>query len=460
MTTKKELIQKTYKGSFVLAINLVTFGLFFVRDIFSSRFFGLSKTLDSVYLAIMVPSLLANFLFQPLSDFLIPKYQSRIAQGGNILHLYLNAGFYVVITALFFSAVVYLLKSPISALLASGFSIEDRSIVADYIVKSIPIIFFGGLTISTNIFLNTIGLYLTSALAAIVVPVISIGMIYYLGAKGGEGVFITGMLLGQILNFLIVISVLFLKTRKEHNLSEFKVIRLRKSLVWEYGTQNLTNLCFYGFNAISASFGTHFHEGTASLVILVNKLIGFFTNLFNTTYTSVLMPYMSRVFIGSKDRFQQEGRFFLYLITIVSSLGVLCVVLGAGYLSQILFFSSKITIVQQADFVKYIGVGIFQVPFLISMVFFFKWLTIYSELRVLRFLSLFAILFDIGLNLILKDYFGVLSILLAPYLTLFLLMIVLVWVMGSKKIGIHLRDVILLTTLWIAMTLLLFIFVL
>lgn len=456
MNDKKELIQKTYRGSLALGVNLITFGLFFLRDILASRFFGISTNLDAVYLAVMVPSLLANFLYQPLSDLLVPKYQARLSNKSNILHLYLNVVFYVAITALIISFGVYHSSQFLASMLASGFSGNNQILVSGFIQSATPIILFGGLIISTNIFLNTIGLYLVSTSAAIVVPIIAIVFVFFKGKALGEVTFITGMIAGQFVNLMIVLFYLIKKSYGRFTYKGFQVLNLKKGIIFEYGSQNLANLCFYGLNTISASIGTHFQEGTTTLVILVNKLIGFFTNLFNATYTSVLMPYMSRVFIDSKERFRSETRLFLMIITIAGFLGVVIVVIFGNILSELLFFSSKITSEQKNDFVVFMELGIFQVPFLVSLIFLFKLLTLNSKFKLLAFLAVITIVSDVVLIFSLKKVYGVASILIAPYLVVMGVVAFLVFYFKKLKHGISSKDYLILSVLWTVLTLFLF----
>ncbi|MFA6238886.1 MAG: lipid II flippase MurJ [Bacteriovorax sp.] len=452
MKIKSALGQKTLRGSIVLCINTLTFALFFLRDIFASRFFGLSSRMDAVYLGIMVPSLAANFLFQPLSDLLIPKYQARLVQNKNILHLYLNVLIYVAVASFGITLSFYFFRDFLSSLLASGFSSENRLQVAQYIVRSLPIIFFGGLTISTNIFLNSIGQYIFTSSAALFVPIVSIGFVRFFGGGSGEISFINGMITGQILNFLSVVIFLVFKSRNHYSYKNFKLIKINHSQIFQYGSQNLVNLCFYGFNAISASFGTHFNEGTASLIILTNKLISFFTNLFNNTFSSVLMPYFSRLFLGDKDRFHRENKTFLYLLTLFGIIAIAAIYLSSGLISHIFFSSSKITADQAANFVRFLRIGVFQIPFLITMVICFKWLTIYSEFKVLSIFSVLALVLDFSLNLLLKNHYGMLSILIAPYMALLCTMITALIIMLKKDIGIKKSDVIILSSIWTLMT--------
>lgn len=456
MNNKKELINKTYKGSLVLVINLCTFGLFFLRDILASRFFGISTNLDSVYLAIMVPSLIANFLYQPLSDLLIPKYQARLTNQSNIMHLYLNVIFYVAFSSLVISIIVFNMSGVLASILASGFSSDKQVLVASFIQKSTPIILIGGLIISTNIFLNTISMYVVSSAAAIVVPLVAIGYVYLFGAAKGEETFIVGMILGQIVNLLVVLYCLIKNSHGRYSYRGFKIQYLKKSAVFEYGSQNLANLCFYGLNTISASMGTHFQEGTTTLVILVNKLIGFFTNLFNATYTSVLMPYMSRVYLDSKARFNSETRMFLMVITSISFIGIIVVVSMSNIFSEVLFFSSKITADQKKDFVKYLELGIFQVPFLVSLIFLFKLLTINSKFKLLSILATLTIVGDVAAIYLLKGIYGVSSVLIAPYLVVLTIVALLLFYFKKYNHGISNKDYLILFSLWISLTIFMF----
>lgn len=450
----KELYRKTSRGSIVLLINLCAFGLFFLRDIFATRFFGLNNRMDSVYLGVMIPSLAANFLFQPLSDLLIPKYQYRIMNGINIFHFYLNILVYTVLVSLIISLGIYVFKDQIASLLAFGFTEESRQLVSYYVYKSIPIVFLGGMIISTNIFLNSINQYIYTSSANILVPIVSIMAIQLCGHQYGEITFVNGMIIGQVLNFLSLLVLLVIKgksNQSNYTHKGFKFVKLNRTQVFQYFSQNLVNLCFYGFNTISASFGTHFNEGTTSLIILVNKLIGFFTNLFNNTFSSVLMPYFSKIYFNDKNRFQSENKKFIYLLTILGVVAIFLIYLSSGLIAHLLFFSSKITPAQSVDFIHFLEIGVFQIPLLVTMAICFKWLTIYSEFRMLSLFSSVALLIDFGLNIFLKDYYGTVSILLAPFLTLVVIMLSIIVFMYKKDIGIKGRDVGILSFIWIAL---------
>lgn len=448
MSTKNTLIQKTSRGGIVLFINLMTFSLFFLRDILASRFFGINRELDSIYLAIMVPSLATNFMFQPLSDFLIPKYQARLENQANILHLYLNTIIYIFIASLLVGGILFLGSNEIANILAPGFDLAGKEVVSSYIRFSIPIVIFGGLIVVSNVLLNSVGKYMFSALASLSVPVIAILYVVSFSKTFGVKSFIEGMIIGQIINLLLVILFLVCFLKNKYDYRGIKILYPKRTIFLEYGSQNLANLCFYGINAIGASMGTHFQEGTTTLIILVNKFISFFSNLFNTTYTSVLMPYMSRLFLNSDRQFHKESRHFLFILSSLSLVAVLGIMFTADYLSELLFLSSKIASDQKQNFSRFIELGIFQIPFLMSLVFLFKFLTINSKFIPLAIVSTLTILENILLTYLLKDHFGSLSLLIAPYIVLLSASLSMMIYLVVKKMSFVKKDLMYLSLIW------------
>lgn len=446
-----ELIKKTYKGSFVLVINLFTFGLFFLRDILATRFFGLNSAMDSVYLGILAPTLFANLLYQPLSDYLVPKFQTRLVHGQSAFQLYLNIAFYSAMSALILLFFFMLGSHIVADILAHGFTMTNRDIVAGYIQASLPIIFLGGLVVSTSIYLNSLGMFIFTAGAASVVPILAISYMYLYGHKFGVVSFIHGMIFGQILNLVILLIGVFRVRKVSGDSPKFRLIKIQKIQFFEYGSQNLVNLCFYGFGAIGASFGTNFHEGTTSIVIIVNKLINFFTNLFNATFSSVLMPYFSRVVLGDKERFHREKKVFLYFVSFFGILSIVLVYIFSGLIAKILFFSSKVTADQSVTFIRYVKMGSFQIPLLLATILCFKWLTIQKKFKNLAYFSLFAISLDIGLNLLLAKGVGVLSILLAPSITLAIILIGVKYYMGKNRLGLTQKDFVIFSVIWLSL---------
>lgn len=443
-----ELIKKTYKGSFVLAINLFTFGLFFLRDILATRFFGLNSSMDSVYLGILAPTLLANLLYQPLSDYLVPKFQARLVQGLSAFQLYLNSVFYSALSGIILLFFFMLGRFIIADIIAHGFTLANKEIVAGYILTSLPIVFLGGMVVSTSIYLNSLGMYIFTAAAAAIVPILAIAYMYLYGHNFGVVSFIHGMILGQVLNLLILLIGVAKVKKNSGDSPKFKLIKIQKIQFFEYGSQNMVNLCFYGFGAIGASFGTNFQEGTTSIVIIVNKLINFFTNLFNATFSSVLMPYFSRVILGDKERFNREKRLFLYFVSFFGILSIALVYIFSGFIAKILFFSSKVSADQSLTFIRYVKLGSFQIPLLLSTILCFKWLTIQKKFRNLALFSFLAITLDILLNFILTKGVGVLSILLAPSITLACILMGVKYYMGNNQLGLTQKDFAIFSIIW------------
>lgn len=446
---KADLRRKTIRGSLVLFINIIVFGLFFMRDILAARYFGLSSTLDSLFLGIMVPTLVSNFLFQPLHDFLIPKYQYRIHHNSGVMNLYLNVLYYSVFTSLFIIVATFLMQDFISNLVAHGFSYEQQKVVTFYMIRSMSILALGGIIISTNILLNSLGLYIQTSIVGAIVPFSAIIYVYFMGKTDGEISFIYGIIIGQVLNLLLLNIFLFSEIKKRNFKLQFKLIKLKPSHVRQYTSQNIVSLCYYGFNAIGASFGTHFHEGTASLVILVNKVISFFTNLFNNTFSSVLMPYFSRLFLGNENQFNKEKRSAYYLLTISGAIAALVISLFAKYISMLLFFSSKISQDHILDFETYIKLGSFQIPLFISIILSFKWMTIKSNFKGLVIFSVMALICDFLLIYTLRWNQGILSILTGPVVTLCILVILINFFMFKEKIGLIKKDLYFFTSFWI-----------
>jgi len=181
------------------------------RDRILAAQFGASANLDIYYSAFRIPDLIFNlFILGATSSAIVPifieYYQSDKERAWKTAQNFLNVAFFAIAAA---SVVIFLFASPLSLLIAPGFSAEDRALLVPLMRLMLlsPLIF--GISTIIGSILQSLERFAAFALAPILYNVgIIIGATYfvpYLSARGQEGVF--GLGLGVVLGALLHLAV-------------------------------------------------------------------------------------------------------------------------------------------------------------------------------------------------------------------------------------------------------------
>lgn len=410
----------SYKTSLVLLLNIFGFFLFFLRDILATRIFGLTSKLDAVYFLLLIPTTLTYFLFSPLYESQTPKYQQLLLEKKEIGAYFWKINYYVLFVFLIVCLVCFgIIKSSfIQSFNILTLHFLDR-LNTDFLF-ALPMLLLGGWIISANIFLNSLGMIFFTTATSLVVPIASLVFIL-LGEKYfQEKSFLYGMLLGQIFNFVLIYAYAVVKFGK--HFFYWRVIRPGIGLksISRYFTQGSSYFCLYGMNALAASYAAGLHSGAVTMVLLVNKFVSFFSNLFQNAFNTVMYPYFSRIKMSDEDRFRKEKLLYLSGLTFIGFLGVFLIAILSGPISHILFLSSKVQ-KDQVDIISaMIKIGGIQLPMIMAMILLFKWLNLRKDLSIMFVFSLMLIAIQYLFMRNLDSNLGFKIVFLAPTFAYFL----------------------------------------
>lgn len=441
-----KLKNNSYKASMVLLLNLFVFFLFFARDILATRIFGLTTELDTIYFLLLIPTTLNYFLFFPLNESQTPKYQMLLSQKKELGAHFWKTNFYIVLTfSVIYLSFLGLIQSSLIKTI-SFFSPYWVSLSGDLLL-SLPILLLGGLIISANIFLNSLGMIFFTTVSSLTVPVSSIIFILLGDKHFHEKSFLYGMLLGQALNFIFVYFAVCIKFGKHFFFWKTISPIVTPKSIFNYFSQGSSYFSLYGMTAMSASYAMGMHAGAVSMVLLVNKFVSFFSNLFQNVFNTVMYPYFSRLEMSDRERFKEEKLFYLVSLSFIGFLGIFCIAIFANPFAHMLFLSSKVKGEQIAVLSSMIKVGGIQLPMVMAMIIFFKWLNIKKDYLAMLALSALLLIIQYSFLSLLNKNLGFNIVFLATSLAFF--GVGLLFAMRVKKLeNFSIKDMLPFLIIW------------
>ncbi len=422
----------SYKTILVLLLNLFGFSLFFARDILGTRIFGLTSKLDAVYILLLIPTTLTYFLFSPLYESQTPKYQLLISKKRELGALFWKVNYYI-LGAFILVCLACTLMLQFSIL--REFSFIPQSFIISLnagLFIAMPMLLVGGWIISANIFLNSLGMIFFTTVSAIIVPIISI-LFILLGEKYfQENSFLYGMICGQALNFLLIYIVIFARYGKGFLFWRVVTPTIKLKSILRYFSQGSSYYCLYGMNAVSAAYALGLDSGAVSMVLLVNKFVSFFSNLFQNAFNSVMYPYFSRIQMSDGVRFRKEKLMYLTGLSFIGFLGVFLIAILASPIAHLLFLSSKVQAEQVTMISAMIKIGGIQLPMIMAIILMFKWLNLRKDFYVMLGMSILLMVIQYGFMHLLGSDLGFNAIFLAPSVAFFI--VGFLFILRIKKI--------------------------
>ena len=390
----------------------------FLRDIILARWFGVGAELDAFFLATTIPMFLVSVLSIPLGTVIIPQFLAAKEQksAAAAQRLVSKVALAYVAIILIAAAALFLSSAPLLELIGANFTAEKLRLSESLLAWMLPILVLSGLVIMNNSLLNALGRFTVPSAAQIAVPVISILALVLFGGKYGVVSVVAGMLAGQIINLWLVASNL--------GKSGFSV-----RPAWSNGGIPLTGTLTQYLPLVAAAMlvnltvpvnigmASTLEEGSAAALGLGSKIVMFITGLVSTAVATVLLPYFSSFM--ARNRLldvRNELSFFLLAATAITIPVSLVMFAGAEFIVRLAFEGGAFTAADVSQVTRVMSYGIIQLPFFTVNLLVLKFAVATGHAWRVLTASLFALVVNIGLNLILMQHSGVAGIALAASL--------------------------------------------
>jgi putative peptidoglycan lipid II flippase len=318
------------KGSIVLAVTaLASYLLGLLRDHFFAQTFGAGRALDAYNAAFLFPDLLFNILIAGgIAAAFVPILTGLLHQDAKKAQKYVNS----VITAatgtmLLIGIIIIIFANPISAMVAPGFSPEDRLLVAKILhVLALSPIFFAASN-AIGAMLVTQRRFLFYGLSPVLYNLgIILGTLFLAPHFGIMGVAI-GTLLGALLHLLARVGDAWRQGFKFQTAYSFQTPEFRKTIslmVPKMFGHPIELATFWGFTAIASTLA----PGSVVVINFARNFQSVPISLIGITIATTSFPLLSGAITEKvKDKFWQTFKNSFLLIFGLSFLSALIIFL-------------------------------------------------------------------------------------------------------------------------------------
>lgn len=394
----------------VFLTGCVYFGLF-VRDLLLARIFGLGIDLDAFQLGSFFTLSAAGLLAVPLGPVLINAFfHIREASSKEAVESWVSA----------MSAAMLVLFATL-AIVVGGFLVFGKlggvseairtKVVFDLLPILLVVVALSGSVVLGNAVLAASGRAEQAILAQLAVPVVSIAFIALWGGEWGAVAASLGLLLGQVVNYLIVLLA---------------VRSLGYSFKPRFGTiywqrwigQYLPLVAASALTTVAIPVGVYLasslSEGSIGAFSLGAKVIQFATGLVSAALIAVVLPHFSKLSAsGRLLELRKSLEFFVSLGTAIAVPVSLVVYVMAEEIASILFEGGRVT----SDAVLHLGAVVrytsLQFPFFVVMAVLIKFTVASRETAWVFFAAVLGQVVNFGVGGILANKFGVSGVAMA-----------------------------------------------
>lgn len=360
-------------GAMVTLISVVGYLGLLIRDLLLINRSGFGASLDSFYLAMMVPMLFVNILALPLGDALTTAIH-RMKDRASIQSLLGAVSGWTLILFGVLGLILFFGADPIFRTFVVSGEIGEAVMLLPI---ALLLFVFSGVVVTGNSLANSLGRPALAAAAQLVVPLATVGAILF--AREDELIksATVGMVVGQFANLAILYLI---ANRHGYRLlpGTFGVLGQMKDMLENYIWLIVAALLTSVIVPVNFWFAGQLGAGAVSTWAIGSKLVQMATGLSVALMTAVLVPYLSKlIVVGMKSRVRND----VYVSLIAGGWGgALAALVIFGFAEPMVVAAlpagDEMRIIQLAGVVK---LGALQLPFVISSLLLIKLAAVSEE---------------------------------------------------------------------------------
>lgn len=439
-------------GAIVLAISIVSFLGFMVRDLLLVKSFGMGVRLDAFFSAAMIPMFFVAFLAFPFADAMTTQFLRAGSAEGVVGREHLARSL-LSFASIILAAVGILLvvtADQVVILILGGGDPEQIEEAATMLRWLTPILMFSGWTVIGNSVLNALQRSRAAALAQMSVPAIAIAAILVFGQALGLYAAIYGMLAGLATNIALVTYAMkgqglrLMPARMSFSPLFIAVLR-------NYSLLALAALLAAAAVPVNYVFAGMIGTGAVSAWALGSKMVQLVTGMAGVAIGAVILPHLGGLIAhGRLSQLKSDVYFLLMSGTWISIICTLTIYGFSEPLVVAVFEGGEVTREQAVQLAAILKLGSLQLPFVIAT-------TLILKLAAVSGTSLRAVVatgaglaLNVALNLVLVPQSGVLGIATATAIAAGFSATYLV-LATRKQCGLDFVEVAVLLGSWIAL---------
>ena len=392
----------------VTGIGLFLKMLAFVKETFVASSFGISKDLDSFFIAALIPTFLQIVFIGGIKALFIPNYIKDLHDGNSAKSI--QTAFLLsisLLSILLMTLIWFVFRFYIPEIFA-GHETEFYQLIDQQlflIIFCIPVWAISGflsalLEMNNRFFISSISDGFTS--------IVTIFLVVYFSSQMGPKVLALGLLIGTLISLTVKLFI----TLKYRYVSVGKIeMNQNLRVMFSQYPSKIISAFLTGINPfVDQFFAAQLVVGSIAAINYGSKIPAFISAILLSSMGSVLLPYFSRsVTIDQEKAFKNLSKILSYIFV------------GTGILSVLLIFNSNLIVhflfergkFDEADTLV-VGsiqkISLIYVPFYIGTLVIVKFLTAINKNGFMAMASTWNLIFNLTLNIILVKYFGLYGI--------------------------------------------------
>lgn len=445
-----ERMKTIHAGISVVGFTALSFVLLFYRDVLMSQKFGVGSELDAFFLAMLLPMFIVNVFSIPLGSAIIPVYHKLLQKSDdNANSIVSMVLFFSLASLILMGSALLVFADVIYPIIVSKLEATTIMRTLDLLKYSVIILVLSIVIVISNAVLNARQVYSWPAIFQMSVPVCAILSLFIFGQDSGVSSVAIGMLIGQIINLILVLCLLY-------RVGFLPKIRLGCRISNESYREFFT---LYMSLAIAALFmnaamvidnvmASSLSAGSIGIYSLGSKVNIFVTGIISAGITSVILPRFSTLFSqGDIEACRRDLAFFVYLGTALAiPVGLVLFSYSDNMVRMV--FSGEMMTIEGAKEVGNVAIfGIIQLPFFVSHALLIRFSNANQKGKLIVIAATLGLILNIVLNAILIQYIGVSGLALATTLSILLTSFILL-TMFMRLGHFEAFDILQITLLW------------
>ncbi|MUU77187.1 murein biosynthesis integral membrane protein MurJ [Winogradskyella endarachnes] len=390
----------------MVTVALVTFvikGLAFYKETIIAGSFGLSETLDTFLVAILIPTFIQSVFLNSLKHLFIPNYISELKNNGN------KSGFQSIVFLITF------IVSSLSIILAyffidlfleslyAGHSEHYYHLVKTQLFIILPCLILWGFSTVVSGLLEVENRFLLATIYELFPLISMLFFLFFLKDYFGNMVLAYGTLAGSIVGFifLIISAIIF----KDITLSK-PVLNSNSRIMLTQLPPKITSSFLSSMNTfIDQFFVGQLVVGSLAALNYGNRIPAFGVTIVIMALGSVLLPHFSR--LANKD-LTMAYNYLFKILKLVLVIGIIAVIFGiflSDYIVELWLERDEFTHEDTLKVSNIQKILLINVPFYLCTLIIVKFLTSINKNKFMAKISFVNLLVNITLNFILiKKY--------------------------------------------------------
>lgn len=406
------------------SIMIISFLTLFVRlvsiakEVYIVNIYGIGELLDIFITALIIPIFVISVFAGPIYGSLIPKLTEIRKREGRLQASALFANIFTIFTliVLILSVIIGVLNSHILELISPNFIGSKFAETVSSSFKLIPLIIIGSLSILGGAVLNSEKLFFLPSIAPISTPLLLLLLLFVFSSLDKDldvELLIIGMVGGYAIELLIIL--IGLNKLGYVCLPDFsKNYNNTKAIIKQYMPLLYAALLMSGTLFADQIMASWLSSGSVSALNYGIKIPAFFIGLASVGIGYSIIPHMSDQ-LYDKKYIEIRKTLLLYSVSIITiSIPIVIVILFYSDLLVISLFErgafTRDDSLLVSEVMRY---SLLQSPFYILVVLYSKFISAINRNSVFIFLSIFILLLNVIVNLILMNIMGVAGIALS-----------------------------------------------